>query len=217
MSTLQLEAQPRTLSGRKVRQLRRQGLIPVVVYGAIDKAVSLQVPERTFERAIRDGGASQLIQITVADGTSHNVLLRDVQRHPVRRTLIHADFYAIDMSEKQHVSVSVVSVNEPTVLSSSVMVLQTMDSVDIEALANAIPASIEVDITGLTIDSPITIADLPIIDGVEYVADADAVIFTMQASRVAVEESTVAVETDVDAADVAEEAAGEEAAEEASE
>ncbi|MEM7128550.1 MAG: 50S ribosomal protein L25 [Chloroflexota bacterium] len=188
MATLELGAGPRKLIGRKVKQLRRQGIIPVVVYGNVEEALSLQVPEREFERTLRDGGNSQLIQLSVEDGSKHNVLLRDLQRHPVRHTLLHADFYAINMSEKQQVSIPLVPVNEPAAMASGLMVLQAMDTVEIEALPNAIPATIEVDITDLTLESSITVADLPAIEGVEYLSEAEEPVFNMLASRVSLED-----------------------------
>lgn len=194
MATLQLNAQARELTGRKVKQIRREGLIPVVVYGNVDSALSLQVPEREFERTLREGGSSQLIEIHVADGSTHNVLVRDVQRHPVRRTLMHADFYAINLREKQQVLVPVTSVNEPETLSADLMVLQALDAVEIEALPTDIPASIEIDIGELTLENDITVADLPAIEGVEYITDPEEPIFTMIVSRVAAEEEALDAE-----------------------
>lgn len=183
MSTLQLTAQPRELTGRKVRQLRAKGLVPVVVYGNIDEPEILQIPERNLERTLQGGGSSQLVELQIEGGNKHNVLLRDIQRHPVRRTLIHADFYAVNMREKQEVDVSIVSVNQPAAMAGGLLILQALDAVTVEALPTAIPAVIEVDITELDLDSPITVADLPLIDGVEYLTDADEPVFTMQATR----------------------------------
>ncbi len=184
MATLQLEAQPRELVGRRVKQLRRQGLVPVVVYGNVDQVVNLQVNERTFERTLQAGGNSQLIQLNVEGGDVHNVLMRDLQRHPVRRNVLHADFYAINMREKQQVAIPLVSVNTPTALVGGLMVLQALDTVEIEALPGDIPASIEVDITELTVEESITIASLPSFDGIDYLTDPEETIFTMSASRI---------------------------------
>lgn len=183
MSTLQLEAQPRELTGRKVRQLRAKGLVPVVVYGNIDEPEILQIPERNLERTLQGGGSSQLVELQVEGGSKHNVLLRDIQRHPVRRTLMHADFYAVNMREKQEVDVSIVSINQPAAMAGGLLILQALDSVTLEALPTDIPAVIEVDITELNIDNAITVADLPHMEGVEYLTDAEEPVFTMQATR----------------------------------
>lgn len=183
MSTLQLAAQQRELTGRKVRQLRAQGLVPVVVYGNIDEPEILQIPERNLERTLQGGGSSQLVELQVEGGNKHNVLIRDIQRHPVRRSLIHADFYAVNMREKQQVAISIVSINQPASMVGGLLILQALDAVEIEALPTDIPAVIEVDITELELDNPITVADLPPINGVDYLTDAEEAVFTMQTTR----------------------------------
>src|SRR5688572_668840 len=101
MPDLKMSAKPRQLTGRKVRQLRRQGLVPVVVYGKTQEPVNLQVSARQLESIMMHGGISQLVQLEVEGGATHNVLVREVQRHPVTRNFLHADFYAVDMMEKQ--------------------------------------------------------------------------------------------------------------------
>lgn len=188
MSELKLDAQPRTLTGRKVRQLRAQGLVPVVVYGKDQAPVQLQVAARQLDTTLHHGGFSQLVTVNVQGGGIHNVLIREVQRHPVTNRFTHADFYAVNMSEKQHVSVPVSGVGKPLALATGLMVLQGMDMVEIRALPADIPASIEVDITALTPETPITIANLPKLPGVEYVSEADGNIFTMIETRVSQEE-----------------------------
>ena len=183
MADLELSAQPRTITGRKVKQLRQQGLVPVVVYGNIDEPENLQVSNRSMELLLRAGGGSQLVEVQVEGGKKHNVLLRDIQRHPVRHNLLHADFYAVSMREKQQVSVSITPMGEPTALEPGLMLLQALDSIDLEALPANIPASIEVDVTGLDMDNAITVADLPAIDGVEYLVDPDEPVFNMILTR----------------------------------
>jgi large subunit ribosomal protein L25 len=179
MSDLTLEAQPRQMTGRKVRQLRRQGLVPVVVYGQGQDPVNLQVTARALDATLHHGGFSQLVRVKVAGGGNHNILIREVQRHPVHHGFLHADFYAVNMNEKQEVSVPVVGTGKPEALASGLMVLQALDMVDISALPNDIPASIEVDISELSVDRPITIADLPTLSGVEYLSDPAEHVFTM--------------------------------------
>lgn len=188
MSDLNLEAKPRTLTGRKVRQIRSQGFVPVVVYGKTQEPINLQVTSRALERALHHGAHSQLVQVNVDGGESYNVLLREIQRHPVSRAFLHVDLYAVNMLEKQEVTVQVVGTGEPTELTSGFMVLQPMDSVTVSALPADIPASIEVDITPLSLEHPITVADLPSVEGVEYVDDPSETIFTLVAARVEEEE-----------------------------
>lgn len=190
MSELKLSAQPRNLIGRKVRQLRRAGLVPVTVYGKKQSAESLQVVERSFERVLQAAGFSQLVQVDVEGGSTHNVLIRAVQRHPVTHSFLHVDFYAVDLTEKQEVQVPVHSTGKPTALAQGLIVLQSLDNVTVEALPANIPTHIDVDITNLSLENPITVAMLPVIEGVQYLNDAEDAVFTMVATRAAETEVT---------------------------
>ncbi len=188
MSVLTLSANARSVTGRKVRRLRPEGIIPVVIYGGGDAPRNAQVEDAEFERVLRDGGNSQLVKVDL-EGEDINVLVREIQRHPVRHNLLHADFYTVNMSETQQVSVPLVTVGAVTVSVDLVMV-QSMDSVEIEALPADIPALIEVDVSRLeTPESPpITVADLPTIAGVSYISDADDPICSLILSRAAISE-----------------------------
>lgn len=188
MSVLTLSANARSITGRKVRRLRPEGIVPVVIYGGGDPPRNAQVEDAEFERVLSDGGNSQLVKVDL-EGEDFNVLVREIQRHPVRHNLLHADFYTVNMSETQQVSVPLVTVGAVTVNADLVMV-QSMDSVEIEALPADIPALIEVDVSRLETpeNPPITVADLPAITGVSYVSDADEPICSLILSRAAISE-----------------------------
>jgi large subunit ribosomal protein L25 len=188
MSVLTLSANARSITGRKVRRLRPEGIVPVVIYGGGDPPRNAQVEDAEFERVLSDGGNSQLVKVDL-EGEDFNVLVREIQRHPVRHNLLHADFYTVNMSETQQVSVPLVTVGAVTVSADLVMV-QSMDSVEIEALPADIPALIEVDVSRLETpeNPPITVADLPAITGVSYVSDADEPICSLILSRAAISE-----------------------------
>ncbi len=188
MSVLTLSANARSITGRKVRRLRPEGIVPVVIYGGGDPPRNAQVEDAEFERVLSDGGNSQLVKVDL-EGEDFNVLVREIQRHPVRHNLLHADFYTVNMSETQQVSVPLVTVGAVTVSADLVMV-QSMDSVEIEALPADIPALIEVDVSRLESpeNPPITVADLPAITGVSYVSDADEPICSLILSRAAISE-----------------------------
>jgi large subunit ribosomal protein L25 len=182
MADLKLAAQPRTQIGRKVRQLREAGLVPIVVYGKGLETLHLQVSARNLERVFSLGGGSQLLEIVVEGGSTTNVLLRELQRNPVNHRYLHADFYAVNMLEKQEVTSQVIGVNAPE-FEVGLMMLQALDSVTISALPSDIPASIEVDLSELSLENSITIADLPVLPGVEYVNDLEEAVFTVIATR----------------------------------
>lgn len=194
MSKLVLDAQPRDVAARKARHLRNEGLIPAVVYGQGEAALSLAIPERALETTLRQGGTSQLVEVAVGEGKTRNVLVREVQRDPIDHRLLHVDLYTVRMDEKQHVNVSVVGAGKPEALSSGLMVLQNHESIAIEALPADLPASIEVDLTPLSLDHPIKVSDLPAINGVTYLVDPDEHVFSMVTTQAGIEEEEAPVE-----------------------
>lgn len=197
MSELHLEAQKRELTGRKVRQLRRAGLVPVVVYGQGQEPANLQVNARSLNRILHEGGASQLVRVSVDGAEELNVLVRDLQHHPVSHDITHVDFYAVNMREKQQVSIPIHQVGRVSGLEAGLMVLQAMDQIDIEALPADLPAYVEIDVSGLTQEESITVAQLPALPGVEYLADPDETVFTIVVTRAALEEEEEAVEEEM--------------------
>jgi large subunit ribosomal protein L25 len=190
MADLRLTAQHRTVTGRKVKELRRRGLVPVVAYGRGGTLENLQVSSMAMERTLLQGGTSQLVEVEVeGQAEPRHVLIRDIQRHPLRHHLVHADFYLVNMTEKQQVQVPIVRLGRANIESIEIMLLQTMDQIGIEALPADIPAHIEVDVTAMEdITDSITVADLPQIPGVAYLADLDEAVFSVVATRAALEE-----------------------------
>lgn len=193
MSTAKLDAQPRDLQAGKPKQLRRTGMVPVIVYGKTQAPVLLQVAERPLDTTLRHSG-SQLIEVNVAGGGKHNILVREVQRDPVTHRVLHADFYAVAMNEKQHVSVVLTGVGKPAAMASGLMVLQNHEVIAIEALPADIPGAIEVDLAGLDVDNPIKVSDLPAVKGVTYLADPDEYIFALVATQAGIEEEAETAE-----------------------
>jgi large subunit ribosomal protein L25 len=185
MSELKIDAQMRVVTGNKVKQLRRDGLVPVVIYGQGQDPVNAQVDSTSLDRLIQAGGATQLVEVNMDQGSMLNVLIREVQRDPVRRNPTHADFYTVNMRVKQQVSVPIISIGELPDSAARMVLIQSVSDVEIEALPSDIPAHIEVDISvldGEEVDR-ITIADLPALAGITYLDDAEETLFSLVASR----------------------------------
>jgi large subunit ribosomal protein L25 len=196
MSKLVLQAQPRQVEAKKARHLRNEGLIPAIAYGPGNQPVSLVVEEKALESTLRHGGSSRLVEVQVSDGSRHNVLVREVQRHPVHHRAMHVDMYLVRMDQKQQVSVPLVQVGRPTALAGGMMILQTHETVEIEALPADIPASIEVDVTALSDEHPITTRDLPQLAGITYLGDPDEQLITLVAPQAGLEEEAPAAESE---------------------
>lgn len=194
MSELVLEALPRDLQAGKPRHMRREGKVPAVVYGRSQAPVSVIVAERNLEAVLSQGGTSQLVAVKISDGKPVMVLMREVQRDPITHRPLHADFFAVDMKQKQHVGVPVVGRGKPVTLSSGYMVLQNHEVMQIEALPADIPAHVEVDLTNLSADTPIKVSDLPAIKGVSYLLDPEEHVFSLVATQAGIEDETAATE-----------------------
>lgn len=173
---ISVAAEPRTIVGKKAKQLRRNGFIPAVIYGQGNN-VHIQIENLTLRRVLRTAGTTNLIEVDI-DGGKRTVLARDVQTHPTRGDLIHVDFYEVNMQEKIIVDAALVSVGvAPPVadgLGSTPLILY---SVQIECLPDNLISEIEVDLTKIeTPDDVIYVSDLVVPEGVEILVDPEEVV-----------------------------------------
>ena len=175
--TYTLEAQVRTVFGKKCGALRRQGFVPAVVYGPKMEPVHVQVGYRALQLALLKAGGTHLIDLTV-DGTTRPVLTREVQRDVIRGTILHVDFMAVDLTIKIRATVPVHFINEsPAVSSRAGVQVNGTTSLEIEALPSDLPEHIEVDLSGLfNVNDSIHVRDLAISDKVEILAEPDEMI-----------------------------------------
>ncbi|HVL26480.1 MAG TPA: 50S ribosomal protein L25 [Thermomicrobiales bacterium] len=199
-----LMAEPRTIHGKKVKRLRREGLVPGVVYGpVVNETVSVSVSSRVFSKFYMNHGHSTIFTLKW-DGGSQPVLIREVQIDPVRRDIIHIDFFAPNMNVKLRQSVAVALHN----VGDHEGVLQhVLNEVEVEALPADLPAELVVDASGLAaVGDAIHVRDLTAPQGVELVSDPDAVVASLvaEAAPTAEEEAEAA-----EAAEAAEEAPAE--------
>ncbi|MDX2161293.1 MAG: 50S ribosomal protein L25 [bacterium] len=175
--TYTLEAQPRTITGKKVSQLRNQGLVPAVIYGGKVQPVHLQIPYRALELALRKAGGTHLITITY-DGAQQTVLAREVQRNILKGTINHVDFMAVDMAVKLRAEVRVHFVNEaPAVQRGLGVLLNGVQTLEIEALPSDLVDRIDVDLSSLQeVNDAIFVRDIKANDKVTIVTDGDEMV-----------------------------------------
>jgi large subunit ribosomal protein L25 len=170
MEDFRLNVQERTAQGQRVKHLRAEGVIPAVVYGAEEPVRIIQVEERALSRLLARGGATQLVHLEGEDIPETRVLIREVQRHPVRRNLLHVDFVRIARGARVRMAVPLVVLGEAPATEEGAVLLQNADSIEIECLPDNLPSNIQVDISGLvSIHDRITPADLVLPDGVVLV------------------------------------------------
>jgi large subunit ribosomal protein L25 len=193
MATPELSAQPRTITGKKVKKLRREGLLPGVVYGpGMEGFENLVLGEREFQRVYSHAGSSALLNLTIEGGATRPVLIHQVQHDALRRQLIHVDFFAQDMLALLTVSVPLALTGESVgVTLHRGIVTQQLSEIQIRSLPDGIPAALEVDLSRLTeIGAQLTAGDIALPQGVSLVTPADEIIVKIDAP--AVEEAAAA-------------------------
>jgi len=207
-----INAEKRNVVGKQVKALRRQGILPGVIYGRHIEAFPIQMDAHDAALILDKLTASSLITIDV-DGEKFNVLMRDRQRDVIFGDLLHVDFLVVSLTEKLRATIELKLVGEaPVADNPEVVVTQVLNDIEIEAFPQDLPEVIEVDISKLeTVDDEITVADLDLGENIAILTDPDETIVSV--GYVAQEE--VAEEAEVVEPEVVEKGKKEAAEEEA--
>jgi large subunit ribosomal protein L25 len=185
-----LAAEPgRTTGSAASRRLRATGKVPVVLYGRGAEPAPLTVDWRDLRAALTtDKGLNALITVTV-NGTSTKVIVKEMQRHPVRRDVLHVDFLSVDVDKPITTDVPIVLEGEPIkVLREQGVVEHTLNAIVVHAKPDAIPGHLAVDVSDLEIGHTITVADLVLPEGVTTDADPEETIVTAKLTSLALAE-----------------------------
>jgi large subunit ribosomal protein L25 len=190
-----LGAEPRTITGKKVAQLRREGKVPAVVYGNGHESQPVQLDAHELELLRRHTGRNALLDLALGKGKATPVILQHVQEHPVTRRPVHVDLFVVRMTEELTVDVPVAFTGESeAVRRDGGTLLHQRETVSVRALPDALPSAIEVDISGLIdFETTLHVGDIVAPQGVTIVTDAAEPLARVQAPRVA-EEPVVAAE-----------------------
>ncbi len=166
------------------RRLRREDRIPAVVYGLGMDPVSIDVARRDLRIALSGAaGMNTILDLTV-DGTVYPAIVKDIQRHPVRRTVQHVDFIQIDLSQEITVQVPVRLEGEAKdVLSNGGLVDLRRNELDISTTPRNIPDEIVIDVSDMDMDTVITIGDVPAPSGTAIVGELEWVVVTVLTMR----------------------------------
>ena len=188
--TIVLEAAKREQTGKEVRHLRAEGIIPGVLYGPTFDAINLQVEWAKLRPVLMEAGGSQIIQIKLG-GEEYNALVRHVQRAPLRGDVLHIDFYRVRMDVAIRTEVPIALVGNADHLEDlGGVLIHEMNSVEVECLPGDLPAEVQIDISGLAeVGDSILAAELPELPGVTYHVDpGDVVVATTYLQRAEEEE-----------------------------
>lgn len=163
MKTLQVIAQPRTSCGASaVGRLRRQGILPAVVYGAGRPGRNIQMSLHDFEQTLRGhAGEHLLMDLIIGNEPPVKVLLKEIQHHPVSGRMIHVDFHEVTMTKKLRVEIPIRLVGEPVGVSQQGGVLEHLiRALAVECLPGDMIEHIDLDVSGLHIGESLTVAHI---------------------------------------------------------
>ena len=189
-----LAAESRTVTGKKVARLRRDGRLPAVVYGHGTASEPVTVDAHDFDLLRRRVGASTLVDLAVDGKKSRPVIVHAIQVHPVNRRPLHVDLFAVRMTEELTVEVQLVGTGTAPASESGGTLMHPTSSVKVRALPDKLPETLQYDLSSLVdYDATVTVADLVAPEGVTIQADPTEVIARVLAPRVE-EEVAVAAE-----------------------
>ena len=217
MEQVSVKLSPRAVTGKKVKALRREGIVPVHFYGRGTEPLALQVEAGVLRRLLPRVGRSIPLTVEVEGQGDQNIcFVREVQRHPVTEDVLHVDFVRVEATQMVTADVRVVlSGDPPGVLDLGGTLVQPLQALQIESLPMNMPASIELDVSGLDdFEKSLRVSDIPTSPEVTILNDPEEMIARVQPPRVEEEEPGVAEEEEVEGDEADEDAAPEAGAEE---
>lgn len=170
MARYKLTANMRDITGKQVKGLQKSGLVPAVVFGPQRASLNIALGDKAFSDVFNKAGYSSLIDFQIADEAKPvQVIVKEVQRNPVSRKVVHVSLYQVDQNRELTAEVPVHLIGESLAVKNNVGFLEaSTSSLTIHCLPSKLPAAIEVNISSLNeIGDTITIGDLKLPDGVE--------------------------------------------------
>ena len=194
MASATLSAETRTETGKGVaRKLRAAGRVPGVVYGHGREPQALSLNARELDKLLGSIAAgSTVVELTLGNATT-NTLIREVQRHPFKKVILHVDFMELVAGEKVIVDIPLVFVGVPEgVRTGGGLLEQMMHSIEVNVDPSSIPNHVDVDVSQLVMGHSLHVRDLKLPEGVEVLTDEDATVCAVIAPRAVVEETAAA-------------------------
>lgn len=192
MSTVELKATKRQIEGKKVKELRRQGITPAHLFGPEVESVSIQVDTPSLKRTLGEAGHTKLINLYIArEKNPRTVMVREVQMDTLKDEVLHVDFYQVQLTEKIKVNVPINLIGESAAAKAKGNTLvQELNELTVECLPANIPSTIEVDVTPLvTADLMIRVKDVQVAKEVTILNEPGVVV-----ARIAIEQIEKEVE-----------------------
>ena len=174
----------RETGSRPMRRMRREGVVPGVLYGLGNEPVTVAVPWPDLRRALNtDAGLNALISLTV-DGETNLTIIKDLHRDPVKRDVLHVDFQLIDRNKPLTIDVPVILTGfAPAVDAEKGIVDQAAYTISVNAKPDSIPTQLEVDISHLEIGSTVTVGEIDLPPGVTSDMDPETAVAVGSVTR----------------------------------
>jgi large subunit ribosomal protein L25 len=190
MASASLSGETRTETGKGVaRKLRSAGRVPAVVYGHAREPQALSLQTRELEKLLSSiSTGSTVVELTLGGATT-KTLIREVQRHPFKKQILHVDFQELVAGEKVTVEIPLVFVGTPEgVRLSGALLEQILHTIEVLVDPSSIPNHIDVDVTNLAMGHSLHVRELTLPAGLEVLTDVDATVCAVVAPRAVVEE-----------------------------
>lgn len=210
MNNIELKAETRTTKGNSpARAMRRQGLVPAVIYGPHSAPGMLAVQASELETILNRGGLARSVVNLYIDGdkAAKPVMIKELQTHPVSQSLLHVDFYEVSMDRKIHVNVPVITTGISVGVENGGLLQTVRRELEVFCLPNAIPDNITIDITSLDIGDAVHVEDIQLGGDIEIPHETNFTVLTVSSTK---REAEAEAEGEPGEAEGAEEAGAEE-------
>ena len=189
MEKVLIKAEKRTITGKKVKNIRLAGKVPAVIYGGKLKSLPISLDKRDTTNTLNKVSGSTILTIDI-EGEEHAALVREIQQDYIKGELIHVDFLAVSLKEKLRTNVSISLVGDAPVLEEySALIVSGLDQIEVECFPQDLPEVIEVDVSILEeLGAAIYLKDIPTIENVEFLSDPEELIAVASAIKEEVEE-----------------------------
>jgi len=183
--TLKAEGRARTGSG-VLKQMRREGFVPSVIYGGGTENQNVKVHAKTFRDMLNNAASdSILVNLDIAGGKTQLAFLQDVQHNALTKEILHVDFLAVDQDTEIHANLPLEFVGEPVGVKEGGLLEHMLHSLEISCLPNDLPENISVDVAHLDIGMVINVGEIVFPAGVKPIMNDDVVVAIVQKTRVA--------------------------------
>jgi large subunit ribosomal protein L25 len=177
MKRSKLTVEKRKVTGKKVKKLRREGILPANIYGKDIKSLSVQLPQKDFEKVFKEVGETGLVDVEL-NGELKPSLIHNVQMDYLHNQLLHADFFQVNLKEKVKTMVPIKVLGEAKAVSDKLgLLLQPLSEVEVEALPADLPEHIEINVESLAaVNDQKTVSDIKTPTGVTILTDPSQVV-----------------------------------------